>query len=571
VKSKFQIEYLKAKTMRRGVMTMFVTMFAVIHTEVHGADADNYSLDARVPTAEGSGNSNTKTNLFDNTHQRKNTAEEKSELFDDQPIEASANRSLPTDKAQGQIKADAKSSANSFTNTAKTVPSPPSVPRSQSPLPVAEKVIGTNLNSNSGTMSEGQPLLEGSADVFQSDAAPMSVESVAPVRNVLPMDSNKFSGAPILPGSRKVLPRGMAPEFYKVEAGDTMYDICDQLIDDGNYWPKFWSFNPDVKNPHFIFPGMSLAFYPGDEETPPSIDVIAEDDMVPVEKGPLNEAELVVPVSEIPEPAPEFDYAANVSIPTQSGVVEGSDAPIDMSAIADIFIDGGKQFRPGTVGITVPAFVVAEELPELAVVQGGTRHEVLVGDGGNIKIEADEALNVGLVYTAMRPRGKVYHPATGDFVGYRYDFSAHVRISSKVSDDEYTGTVQNSEMGVRPDDVLVSFKSTHREINESQNGQSTTADATIIGLGFFNQKFAGRGQIVFLDSRQLPTGGIYTIFQTDDNATVFSTDSDLESIGKPVGTLKVIESTAGGSLGYILKSKSEIRLGDRLTPKLSAN
>ena len=75
-------------------------------------------------------------------------------------------------------------------------------------------------------------------------------------------DSPLFRGAK-RPGTRRILSPGEAPFEYTVKPGDTLYDICDQLIDDTNFWPKLWAANPQIHNPHFIRPGMRLRFYPG--------------------------------------------------------------------------------------------------------------------------------------------------------------------------------------------------------------------------------------------------------------------------------------------------------------------
>ena len=50
--------------------------------------------------------------------------------------------------------------------------------------------------------------------------------------------------------------------------------ICDQLLDDPEYWPKLWSLNPYIRNPHFIWPGMRLRFYSGDVDAPPILTVV---------------------------------------------------------------------------------------------------------------------------------------------------------------------------------------------------------------------------------------------------------------------------------------------------------
>src|SRR5690606_32711078 len=84
-----------------------------------------------------------------------------------------------------------------------------------------------------------------------------------------------------------------APESDKVQPGDTLFDICDQLIDEGDYWPKLWAVNPGIKNPHFIFPGIELTFYPGDEDVPPYLQVLNEPDVVPIENGGAATSELL--------------------------------------------------------------------------------------------------------------------------------------------------------------------------------------------------------------------------------------------------------------------------------------
>jgi LysM domain len=55
------------------------------------------------------------------------------------------------------------------------------------------------------------------------------------------------------------------PETYVVQRGDTLWDIASMFLRDPWYWPEIWQINPQVENPHLIFPGdiLSLA-YTGD-------------------------------------------------------------------------------------------------------------------------------------------------------------------------------------------------------------------------------------------------------------------------------------------------------------------
>jgi hypothetical protein len=49
-----------------------------------------------------------------------------------------------------------------------------------------------------------------------------------------------------------------APEQYVVKPGDTLWDISKVYLRDAWYWPEIWYVNPQVANPHLIYPGDVL-------------------------------------------------------------------------------------------------------------------------------------------------------------------------------------------------------------------------------------------------------------------------------------------------------------------------
>lgn len=63
------------------------------------------------------------------------------------------------------------------------------------------------------------------------------------------------------PAPEPVVLRPDYPERYVVVKGDTLWDISARFLRDPWYWPELWQNNPQVANPHLIYPGDVLTMY----------------------------------------------------------------------------------------------------------------------------------------------------------------------------------------------------------------------------------------------------------------------------------------------------------------------
>ena len=78
---------------------------------------------------------------------------------------------------------------------------------------------------------------------------------------------------PILDDDWFKIVEGIQEQTYKVNVGDTLWDISEIYFGDGHYWSKLWSINKGITNPHLIFPGDTIIFSLGTFKEAPSMTV----------------------------------------------------------------------------------------------------------------------------------------------------------------------------------------------------------------------------------------------------------------------------------------------------------
>lgn len=64
-----------------------------------------------------------------------------------------------------------------------------------------------------------------------------------------------FALVPALVGAEPPTVRSDHPETYTVVRGDTLWDISGRFLEQPWRWPDIWEANPQIENPHLIYPG----------------------------------------------------------------------------------------------------------------------------------------------------------------------------------------------------------------------------------------------------------------------------------------------------------------------------
>jgi len=71
-----------------------------------------------------------------------------------------------------------------------------------------------------------------------------------------------------LPADTRGMVNPGAPKHYTVKRGDTLWGIASMYLRDPWLWPEVWILNPQIPNPHLIYPGDTLALAYGADGRP---------------------------------------------------------------------------------------------------------------------------------------------------------------------------------------------------------------------------------------------------------------------------------------------------------------
>ena len=207
------------------------------------------------------------------------------------------------------------------------------------------------------------------------------------------------------------------PRQYTVKKGDTLWDISSLFLQDPWYWPEIWQKNPQLQNPHLIYPGDVLTLVYVDGQPQIRVDE-AQRKIIEQTGGDL-------PVMKLSPGIRTAPLAA--SIPSIPG-------------------DAIRQF------LTKPRVVTKEQLEIAPRIIGSEDDHLIMGSGSHVYIRG-EIDKERVRFSVFKPGDALRDPESDDILGYEAKYAGEVRISAY--DDPASGDLTFTEREVLIGDRLL--------------------------------------------------------------------------------------------------------------------
>jgi hypothetical protein len=153
-----------------------------------------------------------------------------------------------------------------------------------------------------------------------------------------------------------------APSSYVVQPGDTLWDISARFLTDPWYWPEIWHINPQVQNPHLIYPGDTLALTWVDGQPRVTVAQGGPTRLSPrVREHPLSEAIRAIPYERIAAFMQRPSVLSEEQIKGAPYVVHGRDERLASAAGQQVYV---RRLGSAALGTRYSVYHVGDELKD---------------------------------------------------------------------------------------------------------------------------------------------------------------------------------------------------------------
>lgn len=313
------------------------------------------------------------------------------------------------------------------------------------------------------------------------------------------------------------------PTIYTIKKGDTLWGISQRFLKDPYYWPNLWANNPELPNPHFIYPGQKLAIYDGRIE--------------------------IVPAA--PEPAAATPPTAEPEPPA------ATPAQVTTTAPGEVMVKtlGGNE-----------GFISATDLHGLGTIVDTVDNRIMITRGDTVFIRMNDlkATTPGMVFSLFAVGDEVKHPVTGEPIGYHVNNLGTVQIVA-VNTSVATGKITEATREITRGAGLRSYQPPRREVALKKADKALSG--TIVAAGG-NQLTLGQFDVIYLDlgSRDgLAVGNLLNISRQREVTEEALGGKELKLPDVLLGSAVVLNCEPTTASALVLKSTAPMFRGDRVS------
>ena len=331
------------------------------------------------------------------------------------------------------------------------------------------------------------------------------------------------------------------PERYVVVKGDTLWDISKRFLNDPWLWPSVWHINPNIRNPHLIYPGDIIVMYIVDGK--PYITLDGQAGMQPVRVASRKPTEPVKPGLKVVKLSP----SARVS------GIHKAISTIPMNAIRP-FLDR-------------PRVVTEDQLEDAPYIVSSYEEHLISGTGNRVYARN---LNKPLTgYNIVRPGIEYVDPESGDVLGYEAIYLADARLVKvgKDEDEPATLVVTKALREVLNNDVLIPHEEREQMFQFTPRSPETKIKGQIMAV-FNGVSQIGQHMVVVLNRGEkdgLAPGHVLAVLQK--GATVNDTRkwifSRVDLPDERAGIMMVFKTYKNLSYALIMEANRAMHIHDR--------
>lgn len=322
---------------------------------------------------------------------------------------------------------------------------------------------------------------------------------------------------------------GAGGEGHRVVRGDTLWELSDRYLGNPYHWPRVWSFNPEIENPHWIFPGDLVRLGPGSGEAPaapPAVEEEIFEDSVPLE-------------------VPEVAVVGTIG-----------------------YQEKGRTFR--TDGIITKGALEAS-----GRISNSFEEKELLATGDRVYLEWPQKREVreGQSYVVFRTEGRIYHPVTEAFMGHFTRILGTVRVlDASPYRDHVVAQVEKSFQEIeRGDRIGPSLLDFDRPVDPRPNRRNLVGRvAATLEQGI---REVGQDQLVFVDrgkAHGVETGNRFHVVRAGDGLELSEEELVSNLPHETVAELLVLEVHEATSAALVVKARREFEVGDRVVMRAAS-